>query len=219
MFNKICFNTNTIFIIIAFIIFLIYYVQDYIYNLKLKGTEKVCPPCIINQNPKRIYNIKKKNYELPIDYVSEKDRNDLQNPLTFPEERLDRHNLILKDVAINSGLAFQHTRGYPDTPKLRGYLYENSKSKNRRILPLFGYETYPNSQRFKYYTIINTNTNLIYQMIPKIEIEFIIRNGKPKKIHQQELFNDDIIQVNDLEPAFFTVRLLEKDKIRNLIHF
>ena len=122
-------------------------------------------------------------------------------------------------MAIQSGLAFNHTRGFPDTPKLRGYLYENvSNNQNRRILPLFGYETYPNSHRFKYYTLLN-DQGLANHLAPKIEIEFIINNGRSRKINKKELYDDDIVQMNNLETSQFTVKLLERDEIRNYIQW
>lgn len=237
MANTVCFNTNIVLILIIIFAGLLYYYQNHINNIK-KNAMKKCKPCkpckpcptiiqTYHSQPAQII-----QQEQPIhpvvseDPVILKDKRDLHDPLRFPEERLDRHNLYLKDMAIRSGLAYTHTRGYPDTPKLRGYLYENTadgkdrKDGNgqRRILPLFGYETYPNSHRFKYYTLLN-DQGLSNHLAPKIEIEYIIKNGRQQKINKQELYDDDIVQMNNLETSQFTVKLLERDEIRNYIQW
>lgn len=214
MANTICFNTNIVLISMTIFIGLLCYYQYHMNNIKKCEPVQSCKPCKpckpIQQMPIQQMLIQ--------DPITLKDKHDLHDPLRFPEERLDRHNLYLKDMAIRSGLAHNHTRGYPDTPKLRGYLYENVDKRKRRILPLFGYETYPHSYKFKYYTLLN-DQGLSNHLAPKIEIEYIIKNGRERKINKQELYDDDVVQMNNLETSQFTVKLLEKDEIRNYIQW
>lgn len=149
-----------------------------------------------------------------VDPVRIQDNKNLLDPYKYPEKRLDRHNLYLKNLAVNYKAYGLHSQGYPDTPILRGYLYENKpiSGVNKRILPLFGYETYPNSRRYKYYTVLE---EVGLDIAPKIEIEFRIENGNPRKLKYRELYDDDVVVINKLEDTRFTVRMVEHDEIRH----
>ena len=85
-----------------------------------------------------------------IDPIRIQDNINNVDPSKFPDARLDRHNLHLRNLAVDYKLLGIHSQGYPDSPIMRGYLYENNEHANRRILPLFGQETYPNSRRYRY---------------------------------------------------------------------
>jgi hypothetical protein len=201
----ICLNTNIAVLIIISIIIIAYY---YHFQLVLLG-QQINKKCQIQQNKtvKKII-IQPSPNTKPVDIVEETDKENLINPLRYPEERLDRHNLYLKNLAMES----TYSRGYPDTPKLRGYIYEIADDNSRRrILPLFGYETYPNSRRIRYYTILN-NVGLNKYLAPKIEIEYKIVNNRKTKINNQELYDDDIIQMNDLDESKFIVKRIVKDQ-------
>jgi hypothetical protein len=143
------------------------------------------------------------------DPIVQEDRYTMKNPLSYPESRLDRHNMDIRDKILGHKASI-FTRGYPDTPKLMGYLYQvDNRSK---VLPLFGYETYPNSQTYKYYTIIS-DIGLAVHLAPKIPIEYYIENDRPRKINGKKLYDDDIVQVNDLDHTKYIVKILEYDSI------
>ena len=201
----ICLNTNIAILIIISILIIAYYYHT---QLVILG-QQINKKCKIQQNKtvEKII-IKPPPNTKPVDIVEETDKENLINPLRYPEERLDRHNLYLKNLAMDS----TYTRGYPDTPKLRGYIYEIVEDHSRRrILPLFGYETYPNSRRIRYYTILS-NIGLNKYIAPKIEIEYKIINNRKTKINNQELYDDDIVQMNDLEESKFIVKRIVKDQ-------
>lgn len=216
MSNKICFNTNIIILVILLFGFLLYLYQQ---NTNKNIEYKIINTC--KKEPIRNHHIQHHHIQqqdirdtirpsLSSDPVKRKDNLDMRNPLVFPEERLDRHNLYLRDKMVDNRLAYVHTQGFPDTPKLRGYLYENTDKPNRRILPLFGYETYPNSYRFKYYTILN-DVGLSIHLAPKIEIEYRVANNSLQKLNKNELYNNDVVQLNNLETSQFTIKMLDKE--------
>jgi hypothetical protein len=170
------------------------------------------------------------------DPVYKADQISLKDALIFPEQRLNRDELYMKNMALRTGMIGNFTSGFPDTPKLYGYLYENMEEivaghrngpqcqqnvninvntvRNRRVLPLLGYETYPNSRQFKYYTILN-DVGVNMQVAPKIEIEFKMNdNGRLQRINKRELYGGDIVQMNTLDCSLFTVKMLGKDDIR-----
>ena len=197
--SKICFNSNIVlFVTFGVIIYLAFFHHKY---------ESLIQE-LLNKR-KRINKIERRNSRIerrPPPSIKMIENSNIRDPLVFPEERLDRHEYYLKNLPI-------YTRGYPDAPKLRGYLYEKKVGKeNRRILPLFGYESYPNSRQFKYYTILN-DVGLAYHLAPKIEIEYRIMNNRPFRLNRRELYDNDVVQMNELEKSRFIVKLLNKDEL------
>lgn len=222
MSNKICLNTNIIILIILLFGFLLYLYNEQVNKKTKYKLINTCKKEKVKYIP--LHNPIHNNVHTPLhnpihnirDPVKIKDNIDIKSPFVYPEERLDRHNLYLKDKMLDHKLAYIHTQGYPDTPKLRGYLYENTNDTHkRRILPLFGYETYPNSYRYKYYTILN-DVGLSIHLAPKIEIEYIMKNSSLIKLNKRELYDNDIVQLNDLETSQFTIKLLERNEDINI---
>lgn len=209
--KTVCFDTNVLLLSATIFGLVLFYC--------IKEINKPCNSVNKVIHYKKTYDDKINNENMQYltgDPISAEDNRRLIDPLVFPDKRDDRHNLHLKDVAIRTGLYGNYTRGIPDTPILRGYLYENVDNVSRRILPLMGYETYPNSRQFKYYTILN-NVGVALYIAPKIEIEYIVYKGKPKKINKRELYDGDIVQMNELDKSRFTVKLLEHDDIRHYV--
>lgn len=204
MYNKICINTNTLFILI-FILIIFYYLYVFMDN-SITRLDPVTKDSLLQyQHQPSLEHIN--SHGKIIDPIRTQDNKDNMDPSKFPETRLDRHNLL----PVGHRLIGLFSQGYSDTPILRGYLYEN-KQNGRRILPLYGQETYPNSRRFRYYTLLN-DIGIAIHLAPKIEIEYIIRNNKPHKIHEKEIYDGDIVQMNELETSHFIVKLLAKDNL------
>ena len=83
------------------------------------------------------------------EYIKEKDHQRIFNPL-MPPERSYPFRVSRLGVPINIPTRGQST-GYQQV----GALIENTDIENKKMLPLFGEQTYPGSRQWKYYTSSN----------------------------------------------------------------
>jgi hypothetical protein len=162
-------------------------------------------------NPSHYYNTDIAN----TDAIREYDYRKLNDPLENPARRIARHELPPIDYP---------TRGYSDNFTQIGILtltnhkhdHTNNRKNNRKnkynseeeleynvqsrynenkILRLFGRQEYPRSDRYEYYTMINSG-------LDRIKI--------PLNTRRRELYNDDIVYIPELNTKY-VVRLYDYD--------
>lgn len=120
-----------------------------------------------------------------VDAIRDYDYAKLYDPLIEPTRRIPRYEIPpfhlkrLLDIP---------TRGYPDNFTQFGVLVEegkghNNKDNDNKILRLFGRQEFPGSNRYEYYTAINSG-------LDQIKI--------PINIKQQELYDDDNVFIDEL---------------------
>lgn len=121
------------------------------------------------------------------DFVKQYDYQKAYDPLEQPVRRIPRHEIhpyYLKQ------LIDLPTRGYPDNFTQIGILVKEddpSKNQDNKILRLFGRQEYPGSERYEYYTAINSGLDQI-----KIPIE----------TRRRELYDDDMIYIRELKDHY-----------------
>jgi len=122
-----------------------------------------------------------------IDPVREYDYKKVYDPLEEPTRRVSRHEL---PPFYFKRMIDYPTRGYPDNFNQIGVLTREglSHSSNNSIIRLFSRQTYPGSDRYEYYTMINNGFDQI-----KIPID---------SHHNQELYDDDIIFIKELNDKY-----------------
>ncbi len=129
--------------------------------------------------------------------VNEYDRRQLYDPLEQPTRRVARHELppeyFRRMIDISS-------RGYPDNFVQYGILKQTcehgKKNNQNKILRLFGRQEYPGSNRYEYFTAINSG-------LDQIKVPLDIR-GK------RELFDGDKVYVRELD-EYYEVQLYKHD--------
>jgi len=154
---------------------------------------------IIIKQPEPKIIIKENQPVIPeIDVVRQYDYRKFFDPLENPVKRLPRH-LLPPDYFRN--MIDLSTRGYPDNFTQCGILVnKNNDNKNpNNILRLFGRQEFPNSNRYEYYTMINSGLDQI-----KIPI-----HNRTKK----ELYDGDTIKIKELD-SFYNVKLFKFDQPR-----
>ncbi len=132
-----------------------------------------------------------------IEAVNEYDRRQLYDPLEQPTRRVARHELppeyFRRMIDISS-------RGYPDNFTQYGILKQvcehGKKNNQNKILRLFSRQEYPGSNRYEYFTAINSGLDQI-----KVPLE---TRGK------RELFDGDNVYVNELG-EYYEVQLHKFD--------
>lgn len=122
------------------------------------------------------------------------DQNKLFNPFSEPSRRVPYYQIPRYHF---KRLIDIPTRGYPDNYTQLGIIIEEEKennngqehteNKHNRILRLFGRETFPRSDKWEYYIMINSGHDAI-----KIPIE----------VSKSELYSDDIIRVPELNSKY-----------------
>ncbi len=148
-----CFDKTTIIlIIIALIILVVHYIKNtnnQIYNLsnKINDNKNIIDSKInkinhVNQQKDAI----NKYWNDEKEYITEKDHQRIFNPL-MPPERSYPFRISRLGVPVNIPTRGQAT-GYQQV----GVLIEETNKDNKRMLPLFGEQTYPGSRQWKYYT-------------------------------------------------------------------
>lgn len=132
-----------------------------------------------------------------IEAVNEYDRRQLYDPLEQPTRRVARHELppehFRRMIDISS-------RGYPDNFTQYGILKQvcehGKKNNQNKILRLFSRQEYPGSNRYEYFTSINSGLDQI-----KVPLE---TRGK------RELFDGDKVFVKELD-EYYEVQLHKFD--------
>lgn len=134
------------------------------------------------------YNISPRD---PVDYndvIRQYDYRKIIDPLEEPTRRVPRHEIqpfYLKQMIDIP------TRGYPDNFTQIGILTKDKKDKNNyqnQILRLFSRQDYPGSNRYTYYTMVNS-------ALDQIKIPVYTKNKK-------ELYDDDIIYIKELHGTY-----------------
>lgn len=132
--------------------------------------------------------------------IKEYDLNQFYNPFEEPARRVARHELppehFKRTIDIRS-------RGYPDNFTQYGVLKQvcehGKKNNQNKILRLFGRQEYPGSNRYEYYTAINSGLDQI-----KVPLE---SKGK------RELYDGDKVFVRELD-EHYKVQLYNYDSPR-----
>ena len=123
-----------------------------------------------------------------LDIVREYDYSRSFDPLEEPTRRVPRHEI--PPIHLKRTIDIP-TRGYPDNFTQIGTLVKKgdpNKNENNKILRLFGRQEYPGSNRYEYYTMVNSGHDAI-----KIPI-----NTK----RRYELFDGDIIRIKELKDKY-----------------
>ena len=135
---------------------------------KVDNTEKSAKPTI-NHDPVREYDYKK-SYD----------------PLEDPTRRVERH--FLPPVHVKNYIDIP-TRGYPDNFHQVGTLISESGSDvDNKVLRLFGRQEFPGSNKYEYYTAINSGHD-------QVKVPLDTTRG-------QELYDDDVVVISELGSNF-----------------
>jgi len=119
------------------------------------------------------------------DIIRDYDYNKIYNPLEQPSRRIPRNELYPYHLKRNIDIPSQ---GYPDNFSQLGILIkQNDNNSENKILRLFGRQEYPRSERYEYYTAINSG-------LDQIKI--------PLDIKRRELYDDDIVYVKELDSNY-----------------
>lgn len=122
-----------------------------------------------------------------LDALRNYDYGKIIDPLVEPTRRIARHEL---PPYYFRRLIDLPTRGYPDNFTQFGILIEEGKKEkdsDNKILRLFGRQEFPGSNRYEYYTAINSGADQI-----KI----------PINVRQQELYDGDIVFIDELNKKY-----------------
>ncbi len=132
-----------------------------------------------------------------IEAVNEYDRRQLYDPLEQPTRRVARHELPPEYFRRMIDIA---SRGYPDNFTQYGILKQvcehGKKNNQNKILRLFSRQEYPGSNRYEYFTALNSGLDQI-----KVHIE---TRGK------RELFDGDKVFIKELD-EYYEVQLHKFD--------
>lgn len=143
---------------------------------------------IQSYNPPNIYDV--------MDTVKDYDYRKLYDPYEQPARRIARHEIhplhLKRLIDIPS-------RGYPDNFTQFGILIKNHDKDGHdenKILRLFGRQEFPGSNKYEYYTMINSG-------LDKIKI--------PLYVKKQELYDGDDIYVKEMGTKY-NVNLFKYDQ-------
>lgn len=128
-----------------------------------------------------------------VDKIKEYDYRKVVDPLESPTMRVDREYLPPVDLKNEINIS---TRGYPDTFRQVGILINNEAGDNK-LLRLFGRKEFPRSNRYEYYTAINSGNDII-----KVPLNI-----------KKELYDDDNVIVDELSTEY-KVKIYKYDSPR-----
>lgn len=120
-------------------------------------------------------------------YIRAYDYRKAFDPFEEPVRRVPRHEL---PPYYFKKMIDYPTRGYPDNFVQIGTLVKEgdpNKNNDNKILRLFGRQEYPGSERYEYYTALNSGYDQI-----KVPID----------IKRRELFNDDFVYIKELDQHY-----------------
>ena len=129
-------------------------------------------------------------------YIKAYDYRKAFDPFEEPVRRVPRHELPLYYF---KNMIDYPTRGYPDSFTQIGTLVKEgdpNKNDDNKILRLFGRQEYPGSERYEYYTALNSGNDQI-----KVPID----------IRKRELYNDDFVYIKELD-QYYRVHLNRFDQ-------
>ena len=130
-----------------------------------------------------------------VDPVREYDYKKSYDPLEDPTQRVDRHNIYPVHVKQYVDIP---TRGYPDNFRQMGILVlDGSGNESNKILRLFGRQQFPRSNKFEYYTAINSGND-------QVKIPLDVRRN-------QELYDDDTVTIAELGNSVYKVKIHRYD--------
>jgi hypothetical protein len=193
--NKLC--LICLFIVIIIILFVILALINQIYVEKMSNvpvTEHV-PETALYASPGLLQQY---DYLKVPDFVRQYDYYKAYDPLEQPARRVPRHEIYPMYLRNMVDIP---TRGYPDNFTQIGVLVKQgdpTKNEDNKILRLFGRQEYPGSERYEYYTKINSGNDQI-----KIPID----------LRRRELYDDDVVYVKELK-EHYQVSLYQYDAPR-----
>lgn len=185
----ICFDKSTLIFTIIFLILLILLLY-----LIFKPYFSAQKCNIINQYPNnpdtpKENDINKENiYAERNDIIRQYDYNRIFDVLEQPVRRIERDQMY---PSYFRNIIDIPTRGYPDNFTQVGILIKQGhsrKNEQNKILRLFGRNKFPSSNKYEYYTAINSGLDQI-----KIPIDNKRKN---------ELFDDDVIYIRELKDSY-----------------
>ena len=183
--NTFCINRKT-FLIILFILILTTSIFMYSNPNVLKNKtlleeiKEKCPKCEECQDCQECkeQNIIIKNTHPKRDYITELDRNHLENPLAPPYRRLPSYDIPRYPLSTIINIP---SRGTPDSFQYIGNLIRKSDEK---FVQLFGRPSYPGSNKYEYYGIATDPYGLKSKLSIKVK-------------RDQELFDGDEIIIDE----------------------
>ena len=131
------------------------------------------------------------------DPIKDYDRSKILDPIENPARRIERHHIPPTHVKQFLNIP---TQGYPDNYRLMGVLTSTGEGESNKILRLFGRQTFPGSNKYEYYTAINSG-------LDNIKVPLSVD-------HDKELYNGDKVNVDVLDGAEYSVKLHPLDHPR-----
>lgn len=199
-----CFDQNTIVLLFtAFVISTVYVInknhsQFSILQNDLQQSKQTLEQKITQANSMARQVVDETDYQL------QKDMMRVTNPL-MPPERSYPYRISRGGTAINIP-----TRGYPTGYQQVGILAEEHESPNKKILPLFGEQTYPGSNQWRYYSGTDG-----FQSI-KLPVYHKGRNCQDE-YGCDEIYNGNQVKIEAL-PQHFNASIYKLDAPRYLPH-
>jgi hypothetical protein len=139
-----------------------------------------------NKNNGKILIINHTNKVSNTDPIREYDYRKAFDPLEDPARRVERHQIPPSHVKQFIDIP---TRGYPDNFKQVGVLIrQTDDDKNNKIIRLFGRQEFPGSNKYEYYTAVNSGNDQVKLML--------------ETTRNQELYDDDVVNVKELSSEY-----------------
>ena len=132
------------------------------------------------------------------DLIRQYDYRKLYDPYENPVRRVARYEMMPLYLQQMVDLP---TRGYPDNFRQLGILIKEgnpARNEDNKILRLYGRQEFPGSNRYEYYTAINSGNDQI-----KIPIRY----------RKQEIYDGDVVHIRELR-EHYRVQLLKYDAPR-----
>jgi hypothetical protein len=200
-------NYFLLLILLILFIFVIFSYQFYLLY-STNNNNQTCKPCtIVKQEIIREPIIRQEVRQEtpppppppPVDPVRTYDYRKIYDPLEEPTRRVARYEI--PRIGLKRVIDLP-TRGYPDNFTQIGVLVKELDAQydeNNRILRLFGRQEYPTSNRYEYYTGINSG-------VDQIKVPLNTRG-------RRELYDGDTVYVKELD-AKYRVQLHKYDAPR-----
>jgi hypothetical protein len=205
--ENICISKNNFFALFIILVLFTFYYNHNLNKIILKIEKNEEPKKIIYSDIVKhkniIYNdiIEPKNTiyndivkSLPLrQFLENRDRSLLYDPLVAPEKRVDINQYPIKIQNIIN----EPTRGYPDNYQLVGIA---SREQDEKIIQLFGRATFPGSNQYEYY--VTSSNDGFANKIP-------IQNKG-----QKEIMDNDILNIPEFNKGSFKVKIYNNNTPR-----
>ncbi len=193
--NTVCFD-RTMFVMVVITVAILSAFQFFAYQQMKQESgqcpqatcpETTCPVCPqqVVTPPAVVTPTHPTTYPHNRDIVRDYDLSKAYDPLEQPTRRVPRHEI--PPTGVKRWLDIP-TRGYPDNFTQIGLLVTTDESDpDNKILRLFGRQEFPGSNRYEYYTMINSGHDQI-----KV----------PLDLKRKELYDGDTVQVRELSQQY-----------------